>query len=147
MRALFKRSHVPAIAQPIVGGLLVGTLALVSPHVLASGHGALASLFQTNGPALALLITIVTLKSIASAISIGSGFRGGLFFASLYHGGLMGKIACALVLLLVPAVAPDVSTYIIVGMAALAVAIVGAPLTMSFLALETTETFHWRWWC
>ncbi|MEJ0051196.1 MAG: chloride channel protein [Methylovirgula sp.] len=141
VESLFKRSRVPAAAQPIAGGLLVGVLALASPHVLASGHGALASLFQTNGPGLALLIAIVTLKSIASAISIGSGFRGGLFFASLYLGGLMGKIACALVLLLVPAVAPDASTYIIVGMAALAVAIIGAPLTMSFLALETTGDF------
>ena len=87
------------------------------------------------------LVAIVTLKSIASAISIGSGFRGGLFFASLYLGGLMGKVACALVPLLAPAAAPDAAPYIIVGMAALAVAIVGAPLTMSFLALETTGDF------
>ncbi len=141
VESLFKHSNVPAAAQPVAGGLLVGALALVSPHVLASGHGALASLFQTSAPSLALLIAIVTLKSIASAISIGSGFRGGLFFASLYLGGVMGKIACALMLLFMPAATPDASTYIIVGMAALAVAIVGAPLTMSFLALETTGDF------
>jgi chloride channel protein, CIC family len=141
VEGLFKRSRVPAAAQPVIGGLLVGLLALGSAHVLASGHGALASLFQSAGPGLGLLIAIVTLKSVASAISIGSGFRGGLFFASLYLGGIMGKIACTLMLLLVPAATPAPALYVIIGMAALAVAIIGAPLTMSFLALETTGDF------
>lgn len=141
VESLFKRSRLPAAIQPMTGGLLVGALALATPHVLASGHGGLASLFRTAGPGLALLALIVTLKSIASAVSIGSGFRGGLFFASLYLGGLMGKIAAGLVPLVSAGAAPDAGTYITVGMAALAVAIVGGPLTMSFLALETTGDF------
>jgi CIC family chloride channel protein len=141
IESLFKRSHLPAAIQPVTGGLVVGALALVTPHVLASGHGALASLFRDAGPSLAFLALIVTLKSIASAVSIGSGFRGGLFFASLYLGGLMGKIAAGLMPLVVAGAAPDAAAYIIVGMAALAVAIVGAPLTMSFLTLETTGDF------
>jgi chloride channel protein, CIC family len=141
VEGLFKRSRLPAAVQPIIGGLVVGALALATPHVLASGHGALATLFQSAGPSLAFLALIVTLKSIASAVSIGSGFRGGLFFASLYLGGLMGKITAVLVPIAVAGATPDVAAYIIVGMAALAVAIVGAPLTMSFLALETTGDF------
>lgn len=141
VESLFKRSHLPAALQPITGGLFVGSLALVTPHVLASGHGALRTLFQNAGPGLTLLLVIVTLKSLASAISIGSGFRGGLFFASLYIGGLMGKIASAMLPLVVPGAVPDAAAYTVVGMAALAVAIVGAPLTMSFLALETTGDF------
>ncbi len=141
VEGLFRRSRVPVVLQPIAGGLLVGALALATPHVLASGHGALALLFHGAAPAVAVLVAIVALKSIASAISIGAGFRGGLFFASLYLGGLMGKIAAATLPLLVSGAAPDVTVYIIVGMAALAVAIVGAPLTMSFLALETTGDF------
>jgi chloride channel protein, CIC family len=141
VESLFKRSRLPAAVQPVIGGLLVGALALLTPHVMASGHGALATLFHESKPGLALLLAIVTLKSIASAISIGSGFRGGLFFASLYLGGLMGKVLAMLLPLVLPAAAPDVAAYITVGMAALAVAIVGAPLTMSFLALETTGDF------
>ena len=38
---------------------------------------------------------LIVLKSLASAISIGSGFRGGLFFASLFLGALMGKLFAA----------------------------------------------------
>ena len=141
VESLFKRSHLPTVLQPIIGGLLVGGLALITPHVLASGHGALSTLFHDAGPGLTMLLVIVTVKSLASAISIGSGFRGGLFFASLYLGGLMGKIASIVLPLLMPGLAPDAPSYIVVGMAAVAVAIVGAPLTMSFLALETTGDF------
>ena len=39
----------------------------------------------------ALVVLLVVLKAMASAISIGSGFRGGLFFASLFLGALLGK--------------------------------------------------------
>ena len=39
-----------------------------------------------------MLIGLFLLKSLASAISIGSGFRGGLFFASLFMGALLGKL-------------------------------------------------------
>ena len=84
------------------------------------------------------LLLLVGLKAIASAISIGSGFRGGLFFASLFLGSVLGK-AFALV---VGGVSPEhmISPTIcaLVGMSGLAVAIIGGPLTMGFLALEST---------
>ena len=106
VESLFKRSRLPAALQPVIGGLLVGALALLTPHVMASGHGALATLFRDFEPGVALLLAIVTLKSIASAISIGAGFRGGLFFASLYLGGLMGKVLAMLLPLVLPVPRP-----------------------------------------
>ncbi len=81
---------------------------------------------------------LLVAKALASAISIGSGFRGGLFFASLFLGALLGKLfAAALGTLTVAQALPPV-VCALVGMSALAVAIVGGPLTMAFLALETT---------
>jgi chloride channel protein, CIC family len=142
VEALFRRSHVPAFLQPVLGGLVVGALALATPHVLASGHGALFEIFRKSETDVAALCVIVILKSVASAVSIGSGFRGGLFFASLYLGGLVGKIFAGALPLLVHGFAPDPSVYVTVGMASLAVAVVGGPLTMSFLALETTGDFR-----
>lgn len=142
VEALFKRSRVPSFLQPVIGGLVIGALALASPHVLASGHGALFQIFRNAETDVAALCLIVILKSAASAVSIGSGFRGGLFFASLYLGGLIGKIFAGIVPLLVVGMTPDPRVYVTVGMAALAVAVVGGPLTMSFLALETTGDFR-----
>ncbi len=133
----FRRSRMPAWSRPAVGGLLVGGLALITPEVLSSGHEALR--LGLDAPYSAVHITVLLLaKALASAISIGSGFRGGLFFASLFLGALVGKLfAAALATVTVAQALPDV-VCALVGMSALAVAIVGGPLTMAFLALETT---------
>ena len=138
---LFKRSRLPVAWQPAIGGLVLGAMALVTPHVLASGHGALAELLRGAPPAAGVLALTLGLKALASAVSIGSGFRGGLFFASLYLGGLLGKLFFAIAIFLAPTLPLDGATCAIVAMAGLSVTIVGGPLTMSFLALETTGDF------
>ena len=138
---LFKRSHIPGVLQPAVGGLIVGALALVTPQVLSSGHGALFDLFREYRPTILMLTLAIVLKATASAVSLGAGFRGGLFFASLFLGAMLGKLFAALVIVAAPSLAPDPLVCAIVGMAALAVAVVGGPLTMGFLALETTGDF------
>jgi CIC family chloride channel protein len=135
------RCRLPRPLQPTAGGLIVGLLALVTPQVLASGHAALAGLLGTDPPPLAVIAVTLVAKALASAVSIGSGFRGGLFFASLFLGGLMGRLYFFGIDYLDPALAPDVLICTLVGMMALAVAIIGAPLTMGFLALETTGNF------
>lgn len=124
----------PRWLKPAFGGLLVGLLALVSPSVLSSGHMAMrAGLIST--PPLLLAAGLLLIKALAAAVSIGSGFRGGLFFASLYLGVLTGAVFAGA---LSPLMALPVSVCAVVGMCALAVAVIGGPMTMIFLALETT---------
>ena len=134
---LFRRSRMPVWVRPAIGGLLVGSFALVTPAVLSSGHSALrVALDAPYG--LGHIALLIFLKSAASAVSIGSGFRGGLFFASLFLGALIGKLfAGALALVTVVQALPAV-VCALVGMSAMAVAVVGGPLTMAFLALEST---------
>ncbi len=135
--ALFRRSRMPAWLRPAAGGLAIGALALVSPSVLSAGHGALRSGLTASLP-LQTIALLIVLKATASAISLGSGFRGGLFFASLFLGALVGKCFAGVMLLVSPVpLFPEV-VYALVGMSGLAVAIVGGPLTMCFLALEST---------
>ena len=134
---LFRRSRVPIWLRPAIGGLLLGGMSLISPQVLSSGHAALEAGFDAPYT-LTHIALLLLLKSAASAVSLGSGFRGGLFFASLFLGAMLGKLfAGALALVTVTAGLPAV-VCAVVGMSALAVAVVGGPLTMSFLALETT---------
>ena len=75
----------------------------------------------------------------ACLISLASGFRGGLFFASLFVGSLIGKFFAAVLLLISPDFVIDPLVAMLTGMATLGVAIVGGPLTMSFLVLEMTR--------
>lgn len=137
IEALFSRLSVDAALRPAIGGLLVGLLALVTPQVLASGHGALHREFSMNY-GFTVLATVFLLKLAASAISLGSGFRGGLFFASLFLGTLLGKMFAIVCTAAFPSLAIDPSVAAVVGMTSLAVGVVGAPLTMSFLSLEAT---------
>ena len=137
-------SGLPRVAAPMLGGLCVGALALAgTPQVLSGGHGALHRHFLegAQGYGGLALAGLFAAKAVASAISIGSGFRGGLFFASLLLGALAGKFFAVAAPLVVPGMAAFGLTplaYAVIGMSALAVAVIGGPLTMTFLALEAT---------
>ena len=112
-------------------------MALVTPQILSSGHAALA--VGIDAPyTLSHIALLIVLKSLASAISIGSGFRGGLFFASLLLGAMLGKLFTGVLAVVTTAHAIPPVVGGLIAMSAMAVAIVGGPLTMGFLALETT---------
>jgi CIC family chloride channel protein len=134
---LFERSPIPFWLRPATGGVMVGGLALLTPQVLAAGHGAML-LDLTGDTPWKLLLSLIALKLLAAMISLGSGFRGGLFFASLFVGALVGKLCGQGVQAALPDFGLDPVICTLAGMGTLAVAIVGGPVTMSFLVLETT---------
>jgi chloride channel protein, CIC family len=136
---LFAQSWVPVWFRPVIGGVCVGGMAIITPQVLAAGHGAMV-LDLHRQMATDFIALVIVLKLIACLISLASGFRGGLFFASLFVGSLLGKLFAALLLLLGPSFAVDPTVAMLTGMATLGVAIVGGPLTMSFLVLEMTRS-------
>ncbi len=123
--------------RPVLGGLGVGLLALLTPQVMSSGHGALHVAGIVSMP-LAVIAGVFALKAVASVISLGSGFRGGLFFATLFLGLLGGHLFAAGIDAVWPGLDLDPNVYAIIGMSALSASVVGGPLTMSFIALEST---------
>lgn len=145
LERLVQRSRLPAFWRPMIGGALLMPIVWLSPQALASGHGALR-LELALQPAAVLLLTVFALKALASIVSLSFGFRGGLFFASLFLGSLLGPLyaegvnAFAVQVLGQPAPL-DPHDAALVGMAALAVTIVGGPMTLALLVLETTHDF------
>jgi CIC family chloride channel protein len=135
--ALLSKTNLWPPLRPALGGLAVGLLALQTPQVMSSGHGALHFAGLVSLP-LAAIATVFILKSIASVISLGSGFRGGLFFATLFLGALGGRLFAAGFDVVWPGLHLDPNVYAIVGMSALSASVIGGPLTMSFIALEST---------
>ena len=136
---LFSYKKLPLYLRPALGGLIVGGFGLITPQVLGAGHGAF-QLNLTQSVPLGLLAGVLVLKGLASAISLGSGFRGGLFFASLLIGGLLGRFYAESVSALTPFAFPA-GLAAITAMAAFGTGVLGAPIAMSVLALETTGDF------
>lgn len=135
----FRSSRMPVWIRPLIGVAVVALLALESPHVLGSGHGGMETIMKAPPPFLFLLI-LLFLKIVTCAISIGSGFRGSLFSASLFLGTLTGAAFAKMGETLGILAIDDFSLFMMVGMASFAAAVVGAPLTM--VALAATITFQ-----
>ena len=136
--AMFARLKLRPTLRTMLGGLVVGLLAIISPQVMSSGHGALrvAGMLDLSFRAVALLFL---LKIVASIASLGSGFRGGMFFSSLLIGALGGHLLATSLTIFWPTVYFDPNAYAVIGMSALAASVIGGPLTMIFIALETTD--------
>ncbi len=126
--------------RPLIGGACLMPLAFFAPQVLSSGHGAM-QLYLGQQALITTLLAVFALKVCASVLSLAFSFRGGLFFASLFLGSLIGAVFAQLVDMVYPAAGLDVTNAALVGMAALAVAVVGGPMTMSLMVLEVTHDF------
>lgn len=137
---LFRASGLPPWARPAIGGLIVGAMALGVPQVLGSGHGAIQHNIDA-GYALPTLAILLAAKTLASALSIGSGFRGGLFSSALFLGSLYGALFSAGAEVLFPHVAFHPDAFLLIGMGSVAAAIIGAPITMVMLVQEATGDF------
>ncbi len=135
-----RRLPLPQWLRPAVGGVFVTALALMVPQVLGSGHGAIQLVFDRD-PALTTLSILLIGKLVASALSLGAGYRGGMFSSSLLLGCLFGATFADIVSFLAPSLAVHHAALMMVGMGSVAAAVIGAPLTMVFLVLEGTGNF------
>jgi CIC family chloride channel protein len=135
-----RATPVPDWMRPILGGLVLMPIAFWSPQVLSSGHGAL-HMDIAVGASLGFVALVFLAKASASIVSLGFGFRGGLFFASLFLGTLIGHLFAGVLEWLAGYPVVDPHNAAMVGMAALAVAVVGGPMTMAMLVLEATQDF------
>ena len=118
----------------------MAAIGLLYPPVLGSGHGELNTLLTTH-LTLGLMLALLLAKTLASAISIGCGFRGGLFSASLLIGGFLGSAFWLVCFHFFPADVAVNSAYAVVGIGAVAASVVGAPMTMILLVFETTSDY------
>jgi chloride channel protein, CIC family len=136
--SMFSRLKLRPMLRTAIGGAAVGILAMISPQVMSSGHGALRIIGVLDLSIYTVALVFV-LKILASIASLGSGFRGGLFFSSLLIGSLGGHLLAVALTTLFPTSYFDPNVYAVIGMSALSASVIGGPLCMIFIALETTN--------
>jgi CIC family chloride channel protein len=84
-----RRAPVPVWALPICGGLMVGLMGVAFPHVLGVGYEA-TDLALVGATATGLMLTLIVMKTLATAITLAARFGGGMFSPSLYLGAMTG---------------------------------------------------------
>lgn len=134
------RARLAEWLRPALGGMFIALLGTLYPQVLGSGQGAIGLHLQQEWPIYTLL-GLLFLKMLASAISIGSGFRGGLFSSSLFIGCLFGQCVGLLIDQFSALSIEQMECFILVGMGAVATSIIGAPIAIVLLILEMTGSF------
>ena len=137
---LTRTQEFPDWMRPAVGGAALGLIAVMCPQVLGSGQGAINEHLHESWPITAVII-LLGAKILGSALSIGTGFRGGLFSTSLLIGCLFGQIFGLMVGHFLPQGQENLDIFMLVGMGAVAASIVGAPVTIVLLILEMTGNF------
>lgn len=130
----------PGLATPVVGGLLVGLIGLVTPEIYGIGYESIDVVLRQSTPMGALALLLVA-KLLATSLTLGGGGSGGVLVPSLFIGvmlgGLWGDIVNQVELL--PTGTP--AAYALVGMAAVASSALHAPLTAIVVIFELTGNY------
>lgn len=130
----------PLWARPAIAGLFIGAIATQMPHILGSGFEAIdQTLNQTMLPG--ALLSLLLLRLIGTSAALGSGFAGGVFTPSLVFGAIFGGLLWSVVALLFPNTVSAQGVYSIVGMGALASAMLGAPISTVLIVFELTANY------
>ncbi len=137
---MMARTRLPRWAWPALGGLAVGAIALLFPQVLGVGYEATDMALSELYP-LGLLVALVALKMAATAISLGCGFGGGVFSPSLFIGAMVGGAYGILATSAFPDLSSGHGAYTIIGMGAVAGAVLGAPISTILMVFELTNDY------
>lgn len=133
----FERTHVPAWARPAAGGVLVGALLLIFPQSFGESSLVL-DLVLSGGYGVWGALGLALLKVVATALTLGVGFAGGVFAPSLFIGGALGAAFGAVVLPDHPA---TTAVFGVLGMCAVFTGSGRAPITAVILIIEMTGQY------
>lgn len=144
--------------KAVFGGIVLAILILFFPSLFGEGYESIKTLSHLNPEKIfehsilvdfvsskwmVVLFIVLTMffKTIAAAITIGSGGNGGNFAPSLFVGAYLG-FAFAYILNLLGITQAPVSNFTIVAMAGILSGVFHAPLTAIFLIAEITGGYE-----
>ena len=154
----------PMWVRPAIGALLLGIVGFVYPPILVKlgidpvlAHAGLPVIrniphifgagFETIEAALTgplpwiFLISLLFLKLLATALTLGSGNSGGVFAPALFMGAMLGGFFGLAVDIAFPQFAINPGAYALAGMAAVFVGAARAPLTAILIAFEMSNDY------
>jgi chloride channel protein, CIC family len=152
---IFKPLPIPKHLKPALGGLMLGTLALAFPQVMAGGYGwvqwgaigmppdlSLAG-EQSFVPHMGvrLLLALAVLKVVATGLTISSGGSGGVFGPSMLIGGMLGGACGQFLAWWLPTAGIEPAAFVLVGMGGFFAGVSKTPLTSIVMVSEMTGSY------
>jgi CIC family chloride channel protein len=140
LEELWERAPIPPWLTPMLGGAVVGGIAIFFPHVLGVGYETINDALHGRA-ALGVLAALVVLKLVATGFTLGSGGSGGVFAPSLFIGACLGGAFGLGAERLLPGYTADSGAYALVGMGAVLAATTHAPVTAILMLFELSSNY------
>jgi len=137
---LFENLKFPEYLKAAIGGLILGVLALLFPHILGVGYEAI-DLSLSQELTWWVLFILIVFKMFATSITIGSGGSGGIFAPSLFLGAMAGGFFGTMVHHIFPEIIAAPGAYGIVGMGAVVAGTTHGPLSAILILFEMTGDY------
>lgn len=135
-----RNKPLPRPFRAMLGGLIVGLVALAMPAVAGNGYEPIHWILDGRVPWLTLLL-IALAKAVATTASVASGSPGGVFTPTMLIGASTGAGLAMALSALELADHTTLGGYALVGMAAAVAATTHAPLMASVLAFELSADY------
>lgn len=135
-----RKIDIPLWSRPIIGGAMIGAIAIAYPQILGVGYEATDMALKNQLPLL-LMFTLIIAKTFATAITLASRFGGGVFSPSLYLGAMTGGTFGLIAAQIFPQLSSSEGLYAMLGMGAVAAAVLGAPISTIMIVFELTGGF------
>jgi CIC family chloride channel protein len=140
VRDWFRDLSIHPQVKPLIGAFTVGTIGIVFPQVMGDGYQYIETTLAGDG-LIWVMLSLIVLKSVATAITLGSGGAGGVFAPSLFIGAVAGGAFGGITHWLMPEYTASPGAYATVGIGAFLAASTHAPMTAIFLLFEMTGNY------
>ncbi|WP_337860127.1 chloride channel protein [Ferroplasma sp.] len=150
IRAMFTKFHIPKHFKPMIGGAVVGIIALLFPEILGTGYGWVElleygkfnELITFGIPVLIILLLLPFVKIIATSFTVSSGGSGGVFAPGIFIGASLGALFGVLFHMISPSIVPVVAPFVIIGMLSFFGAAGKVPLAVILMVVEMTGSLQ-----
>ncbi len=140
LEARFDGLRLHPLFQPALGGLVVGAVGLLYPHIFGVSYEAIDSALQSQ-VAVGLALVLIFAKVLGTSLTLGSGGSGGIFAPSLFLGAMTGSFIGSIFHRYFPSSIATPGAYALVGMGAVVAAATHAPITAIIIIFELTNDY------
>lgn len=135
------RLKIPEYLKPMLGGLIIGVIALLVPQILGLGYDSINDALHGRMIWYFAFI-LIFIKIIATSITLGSGGSGGIFTPSLFLGAMGGFAFGWFVHTMFPGITASPGAYALVAMGGLVAGTTHAPITAIIIVFELTNDYN-----